>query len=163
MTILIGNQGRNKILTHTDLCRITAEKFCKAVAIYEVKDHEENPDVITFYTGGTSVVFEIKMSRADFLADKKKKCRNEDFTRCGNFHAYVCNGDFIKKDEIPEDWGLYYYINGKFKEIKSYYRGGGWLNDNKNWKTENSILIKQIIGNRFFNKKNIVYNKRYKQ
>ena len=30
-------------------------------------------------------------------------------------------------------------------------------------KTENSILIKQIIGNQFFNKKNIVYNKRYKQ
>lgn len=27
MTILTGSQGRNKILTHTDLCRLTAEKL----------------------------------------------------------------------------------------------------------------------------------------
>ena len=68
----------NKMLTHTDLCRLTAEKFCKAVAIYEVKAQAENPDVITWYTSGHSIVFEIKMSRSDFLADAKKLCRNVD-------------------------------------------------------------------------------------
>ena len=69
-------------MNHTDLCKLTAEKFCKAIAIYEVKAQSENPDVITFYTGGTSVVFEIKMSRSDFLADFKKKCRKENVSKC---------------------------------------------------------------------------------
>ena len=150
-------------MTHIELCKLTAEKFCKAVAIYEVKAQSENPDVITWNTGGLSIVFEIKMSRSDFLADFKKKCRKEDVSKCGNFHAYVCYGDFIKKEEIPEDWGLYHFINGKFKEIKSYYHRDGYSdNKNKNWQIENSILIKQIIANQFFNKHNIVFNKRYK-
>ena len=154
----------NKMLTHTDLCHLTAQKFCKAVAIYEVRAQKENPDVITWYTSGLSIVFEIKMSRSDFLADAKKLCRNVDASlKCGNFHAYVCYGDFIKKEEIPDDWGLFYYINGKFKEIKPIHNLPTQQHQNKNWQIENSILIKQIIGNQFFNKNNIVYNKRYKQ
>jgi len=148
-------------MTHTELCRLTAEKFCKALAIYEVKAQEENPDVITWYTSGHSIVFEIKMSRSDFLADFKKHCRKQEVSKCGNFHAYVCYGDFIKKEEVPDDWGLYHYINGKFKEIKSIHNLPAELNQNKNWRIENSILIKQILGIQFFNKHNIVFNKRY--
>ena len=58
------------------------------------------------------------MSRSDFLADFKKKCRQAESKKAGCKFYYVCCGDFIKKEEVPEDWGLIYYINGKFKEIK---------------------------------------------
>ena len=33
-------------MNHTDLCKLTAEKFVQTIALYEVKGHWENPDVI---------------------------------------------------------------------------------------------------------------------
>ncbi len=60
-------------MDHTELCRLTAEKFVKTLAMYEVRGQWENPDVITWYSSGKSVVFEIKMSRSDFLRDFNKR------------------------------------------------------------------------------------------
>ena len=74
--------------------------------------------MITWNSSGRSTIYEIKMSRSDFLADFKKKCRQAESKKAGCKFYYVCCGDFIKKEEVPEDWGLIYYINGKFKEIK---------------------------------------------
>lgn len=148
-------------MNHTELCRLTAEKFVKTLAMYEVRGQWENPDVITWYSSGMSVVFEIKMSRADFLRDFKKPCRKEGRRKCGNFHAYVCNGDFIRLEEIPDGWGLYHFIDGHFKEIRRLPAFGSYDNESKDWACENSILVKHILGSKFWNKQNIVFNKRY--
>ncbi|MBU1080884.1 MAG: adenylosuccinate synthase [Spirochaetes bacterium] len=67
-------------MTHPELCRVTAERFIKKawLALYEYQSYAsgEFPDVLTFSSGGT-VLYEIKMSRADFLADAKKDARQK--------------------------------------------------------------------------------------
>jgi len=63
-------------MTHADLCLQTAKRFVDKIALYEYKSFasSEEPDVLVYgYTGTT--LFEIKMSRSDFLADSKKSCR----------------------------------------------------------------------------------------
>jgi hypothetical protein len=36
----------------------------------------------------------------------------------GNYRYYVCEPGIIVLDEVPEGWGLLYYINGKFRKMK---------------------------------------------
>ena len=106
-------------MTHFELCKKTAERFVSSVALFEVSmlGIPEKPDVLDFNSSGRSTLYEIKMSRSDFLADRKKYSRaiNPWF---GEKRYFVCNGDFIKEDEVPQGWGLYHFKNGKFYKIK---------------------------------------------
>ena len=65
-------------MTHEELCESTARKYVQTFALWEVKGKWENPDVITWNSSGRSTIYEIKMSRSDFLADFKKKCRQAE-------------------------------------------------------------------------------------
>lgn len=151
-------------MTHSELCELTARKFCQTFAIWEVKGKWENPDVITWNSSGRSTIYEIKMSRADFLADFKKKCRQAEHKKAGCRFAYVCYGDFIKKEEVPEDWGLYYYIDGKFKEIKYPSNNfDNWNVPNRDWQGEIIMLVNYILCSKYYNMKRICFNKRYKK
>lgn len=160
-------------MTHTDLCRITAERFVRMFAIYETKIQglPELPDVITWDGFITTTVYEIKMSRADFLADFKKKARQAK-RQCGDYRYYVCNGDFIKPEELPPGWGLYWYIDGKFlfqkgscdccPHIRRYQLEKMRPYDHKAWHLEARILTHQIVCGAAYGLNNIVFNKRYK-
>lgn len=154
-------------MNHTDLCKLTAEKFVQTFALWEVKGKWENPDVITWNSSGKSIVYEIKMSRSDFLADFKKKCRQTDSKKAGWKFYYVCNGNFIKPEEIPDNCGLIYYINKKFKVIKNppcdwqHYDEGS--NPNRDLQGEIIILINYILCNKYFNQQRFCFNKRYKR
>lgn len=61
-------------MTHFELCKKTAERFVSSVALFEVSmlGILEKPDVLDFNSSGRSTLYEIKMSRSDFLADRKK-------------------------------------------------------------------------------------------
>ena len=151
-------------MKHEELCELTAIKFVQTFALWEVKGKWENPDVITWNSSGRSTVYEIKMSRADFLADFKKKCRKSDHKKAGCKFAYVCYGDFIKPDEIPEKWGLFYFINGKFKAIKYTPNDfDNWENPVRDLQGEIVMLVNYILCSKYFNQKRIVFNKRYKK
>lgn len=68
-------------MTHSELCLETARHFSKEpckLCLCEYKSFisEEQPDVLCIYFD-KSILFEIKMSRADFLADQKKECRKK--------------------------------------------------------------------------------------
>lgn len=106
-------------MNHTDLCKRTAERFVKTMAIYESTMLAcEKPDVLNFDSSGNTELYEIKMSRSDFLADKSKYCRNDRRPgKLGDVRYFVCYGDFIKPEELPEGWGLYHFIKGKFRKI----------------------------------------------
>ena len=158
-------------MTHSDLCRLTAQRFVKMFAIYETKIQglPELPDVITWDGGWSTTVYEIKMSRADFLADFKKKCRQAE-RQCGDARYFICYGDFIKPEELPISWGLYWYIEGKFiLKRKScdqcwepYHHPDMVKYDRKAWHLETRILTHQIVCSAAFGLKNIVFNRRYK-
>lgn len=75
----------------------------------------EVPDAIGFRaTGGHrmpcngSVLVEAKISRSDFLADKKKPHRTNPHKGIGNWRYYLCPEGVISPEELPEKWGLIY-------------------------------------------------------
>ena len=65
---------------------------------------------------------------------------------------------------MPEDWGLYYYINGKFKEIKYPSNNfENWDRPDRDWQGEMIMLINYILCNKYFNQQKYCFNKRYKK
>lgn len=139
-------------MTHFELCRKTAEwamkKFRGRLCLYEYQSFatDEYPDVLLF--NDITTLFEIKMSKSDFLADAKKDSRikyknrwrytqyrgstgNEFKTlvpelyyveepHLGKKRYYVCPKGIIQPEEIPKGWGLYWVSGNKFyKKVES--------------------------------------------
>lgn len=68
--------------------------------------------------GTESIVIEVKTSRSDFLADKKKPFRKKTSLGMGNFRYYLCPEGLIKKEDLPNKWGLIYVgLRGKLTVI----------------------------------------------
>ena len=144
-------------MTHFELCKITAQRFAndKTMALCEVTMLGiERPDFLVFDSSAHTDLYEIKMSRSDFLADKYKKARKSP--QFGDKRYYVCYGDFIKPEELPEGWGLYYYKNNKFYKIKDsrYFNQGAAASNIYRHTVE--LLTNHII----CEKQNIVFAKR---
>lgn len=76
---------------------------------------DEIPDVIGF-DSWQSILIEVKVSRSDFLSDKKKPHRAKGM---GNWRFYLCPKGMIRKEELPEKWGLI-YVDGKGKARIEY-------------------------------------------
>lgn len=64
----------------------------------------EQPDVIGWEFTGKSAVIECKVTRSDFLADRKKEHRQKD--GLGNLRYFAVPKGLIRVDELPEGWGL---------------------------------------------------------
>lgn len=79
----------------------------------------EIPDVIGFGSWH-SVVIECKVSRSDFLSDKKKHFRKKPEVGMGKKRYYCCPSGLIKQEELPEGWGLI-YVTEKGKAIHQFY------------------------------------------
>lgn len=98
----------------------------------------ETPDVLGFCYW-TSVLIEVKVSRSDFLKDRKKVFRNIPENGAGEFRYYCCSTDLIKKNDLPEHWGLLYCNDkGKIKVIKLARK------QEYNYNTEKTILLSII-------------------
>jgi hypothetical protein len=78
-------------------CTIVFSEF--ATAAYEI------PDVIG-WKEGFSTLIECKVSRADFLSDKRKIARSCDLVAMGYRRYYLCEPEIIKVEDIPLGWGL---------------------------------------------------------
>lgn len=137
--------------THFELCKAVAERLAgKAwIVLYEYQSYATNefPDVLIF-TGRGTTLFEIKISRSDFLADAKKEARKKWRPKVGLFRLhekadlqiralapelyyierphfgsrryFVCEPEIIQRTELPEGWGLYWFKCGRmFKKAES--------------------------------------------
>jgi len=95
----------------------------KYVAVELVTGAAELPDIWGF-NGWDSVLVEVKTTHADFLADQKKWIRQKENNKyhLGNYKYYLCPDGVIKKEELPDGWGLLIY-DGKTirKEVQSKY------------------------------------------
>lgn len=67
----------------------------------------ERPDAIG-WRDGLSIVVECKISRSDFLSDKRKSFRKDSSKGMGDWRFYICPPDVIKIDDLPNGWGLLY-------------------------------------------------------
>ena len=70
----------------------------------------EQPDIIG-WCSWASVLIETKVSRPDFLADKKKSFRINPNLGVGNFRYYLVPEGLIKENELPDNWGMLCYSN----------------------------------------------------
>lgn len=126
-------EERLKPCTHKELV-IAAEKWLNKrgvlVTLREIGAYtcnNENPDVIG-WSNSSSVVIECKVSRSDFLADKKKWFRQFPKKGMGDYRIYFCPPNVIKVSDLPEGWALVYYDGKKTKNIHGIngYRMVSW-------------------------------------
>lgn len=85
---------------HIPNCKIIAKELVAATGT------GENPDILGF-SYYASVNIEVKVSRADFLRDQKKRHKTIG-VGMGNMKLYLCPEGLIKVDELPDGWGLLY-------------------------------------------------------
>ena len=85
----------------------------------------EIPDAIGF-RDGTSILIECKVSRADFLGDKKKFFRLHGWQGAGTYRFYLCPEGIIKPEDLPAKWGLIWVDGqGKARQIVGP-KGNAW-------------------------------------
>lgn len=70
----------------------------------------EMPDAIGWRRGADAgtVLVEVKVSRADFLADARKPHRQDPARGVGRWRYYLCPEGLVRPDELPPRWGLLY-------------------------------------------------------
>jgi hypothetical protein len=100
--------------SHRDLC-FKATRYLKNKGIHpfhksqyvvcELERAGESPDAFGF-GGGSTQLIEVKISRSDFLSDKKKHWRKYPEYGLGEFRSYLCPEGLIKKIDLPNNWGL---------------------------------------------------------
>jgi hypothetical protein len=105
-------------ITHRKLCLLAAE-YMKRHGITEWEkptyvvcelelSNSECPDVFGFGSAHTQLI-EVKVSRADFIKDGLKSFRMKPENGIGQLRSYLCPAGLIKRNELPENWGLLYY------------------------------------------------------
>lgn len=86
----------------------------------------EQPDVIGFRSS-CSAIIEVKVSRSDFFADKKKPERTVG--GLGNYRFYLCPEGLVEPEEVPTRWGLL-YARGRSVEAIIKPKGNMWPSQN---------------------------------
>lgn len=100
------------VMDHVDLV-LRAEKWLKQIGCGVVFNDRfqasvstgERPDAIG-WRSGVSFVVECKVSRADFLADKRKRFRIDPSQGMGDWRLILCPLELIHPSEVPDGWGL---------------------------------------------------------
>lgn len=98
-------------MNHKDLVRMAAKwvkntLLCTVVMTELSTRNTETPDVLGFWSDGSSVLIECKASRADFLADAKKIFRAIPEGGMGDARYYFTAPGLLAVEEIPYGWGL---------------------------------------------------------
>lgn len=79
-------------------------------------------DLFSVNQSGMTYEFEVKISRSDFLRDKKKRKWGmldwKPKAKLPNYFSYACPVGLINVEEIPSYCGLFYYEDGKIIEVR---------------------------------------------
>jgi hypothetical protein len=128
-----------EVMSHALCVRLAAEYMQKRadVVLPEFFSHNsELPDVIAFDTR-TSTVIECKVSRGDFLKDKKKPFRINANQGMGDYRFYCAPQGLIKQEELPRGWGLIEILpSGKLRKCVD-----SWMVHKKNIEAEHYLLF----------------------
>jgi hypothetical protein len=118
---LLHKESAKNIFSHKELVEIAYNWLIKkgGFAFKELRSlSNECPDVLGFRSC-ESILIECKASRADFLADKNKPFRQKPCEGMGNYRLYCCPSGLIKKEDLPNKWGLI-YVNENGKACLAY-------------------------------------------
>ena len=115
-------------MTHTELCNLGA-RWLKLNGLinwqkpkYVIVEIESvgisQPDIFGFGCSYTQQI-EVKVSRSDFLADKKKHHRKHPHLDVGQLRSYLCPSGIILLKDLPDNWGLIWIDDkGYFSVLK---------------------------------------------
>lgn len=108
-------------MTHDELSNIVAKWLnksgridppcCPFVVVGLKSMFGEQPDVFG-WCSWTSVLIEVKVSRGDFLADFRKPFRVNPLLGVGELRYYCCPKGLITTCDLPENWGLLWFVDG---------------------------------------------------
>jgi hypothetical protein len=105
----MAGHGGEMSITHAYLVEKARRYLAKdhPIVMTEMPSYwnNESPDAIGF-AGNNSTLIECKISRSDFLADKKKYFRRNPNYGMGKHRYFLAPKDLIKINELPENWGL---------------------------------------------------------
>jgi hypothetical protein len=98
---------------HTDLAARWLRRNGFGVVATEISAAgcREEPDAVGFRSTCSALV-EVKVSRADYLADRSKPERTTPGLGIGVYRFFLCPEGLIVPDEIPAGWGLLYGARG---------------------------------------------------
>lgn len=83
----------------------------------------EQPDAIGWKgSSGASVLVEVKVSRADFHADKDKSFRRVEEQGVGDFRYFAAPHGILTPEDMPAGWGLLEIHENHVRERKSAER-----------------------------------------
>jgi hypothetical protein len=158
-------------MTHKDLVEAAYKWVLKnascGVAFKELNSlasNGEHPDVIGFGSGGHSVLVECKISRSDFLADKKKPFRICPELGMGSYRFYCCPVGLLQKEDLPENWGLLWVSeNLKTKCVYKPYKGYICYGKafEKNLKAEHELMYSALRRLQIRGRIEEIYNKNF--
>jgi len=123
--------------SHSGLVEIAArwaKNKCGVVLPEFVCYNAEVCDVLGF-SGSDTHMIEVKVSRADFLRDKKKPFRRLEENGLGHYRYYCVPKGLIDPRELPEGWGLI-QVNAQNK-ARLYVKP---QRKKTNWRAERRVL-----------------------
>lgn len=89
-----------------------AAQSCAVVITEMASAGGETPDAIGWAQRGNSILIEVKISRADFLADRFKAFRRDPWRGMGSLRYYCAPAGLLTAQDLPTGWGLLEW-NGK--------------------------------------------------
>lgn len=128
------------VISHTSLVEVAAawlRRKC-SVVITELATTGETPDAIGWH-GTHSTLVECKCSRADFLADKSKWFRREEWQGIGQRRYYLTTPGIIRLEELPPKWGLLEVTGNRIRELRK-----AEVMDDTNHRHEIGILLSTL-------------------
>lgn len=108
--------------------------------------NQEQPDAIG-WRSDVSILVEVKVSRSDFLADKKKSFRADPQKGMGDWRFYMCPPGVIAVDDLPVGWGLLWVYEKQIKKIHGVPPNTWWSSKKPfsgNKPNENTMLISAL-------------------
>lgn len=110
-------------LTHGELVRrawhwLKNSQGCSVVVTRACLAADEQPDAIGWDSRGVSVLVECKVSRGDFLRDRKKPHRLHASLGMGDRRFYLSPPGLLSPDELPEGWGLLECLPARLRRKK---------------------------------------------
>lgn len=133
--------------THRELCELAC-RFLRNhgfKVVFSDRFHAwtscgEHPDALGF-RNGASCLIEVKCSRSDFLADRKKVFRAEPEKGMGDWRFYLCEPGVITVDDLPTGWGLLYAINGRVRKVHGWPGNHQWVVTVESKRLARTVLI----------------------
>jgi hypothetical protein len=101
----------------------------------------EMPDAIGWKRACHSVLVECKVTRADFLADRGKPFRLKPEQGVGCERFYFVPAGLLRREELPEGWGLLEYSRGK---IETKYPSAKNLRSATGFQYEMNLLLASL-------------------